>query len=97
MRRCLRVELGKADGTESVATVDHDPWNVLLGVVIFLAESALVLVEQFAYELVYLISIEIWGVLGLLEEECGWVFKLFHLIQKIITTIIGVSREYLLS
>jgi hypothetical protein len=88
MRRCLHVELGKADGTEGVPAVDHDPWNVLLRVVAFLAESALVLVEQLAHELVYLSAIEIWRVLGLLEEEGGWVFKFFHLIQKIITTII---------
>lgn len=70
--------------------MDHDPWNVLLGVVISFAKRAVVFVEQLAHELVYLFTIEIWRVLGLLEEEGSRVFKLFHLIQKIITTIIGV-------
>jgi hypothetical protein len=94
MEGCLHVELGKTDRAESVAAVDHNPWNVMLGVVILLAESTLFLVEQLAHKLVYLVSIEIGRIFGLLKEEGCWVFKLFHLIQKIITTIIDGENNY---
>jgi hypothetical protein len=65
-----------------VSAVYHNSWDVDIGIVMFLAEKALFLVQQFAHELINLFSIKIWRVLSLLEEKIGWVFKFFHSIQK---------------
>lgn len=65
-----------------MSAVDHDSWDIDIGVVVLLAELAFVLVEKLAHELIYLFSVEIRRVFSLLEEKSGRVFKFFHLIQK---------------
>jgi hypothetical protein len=65
-----------------MSAMDHDSWNIDIGVVVLLAELAFILVEKFGDELIDLISIEIRWVFCLLEEKGCWVFKFFHLIQK---------------
>lgn len=64
--------------------MDHDPWDVLICVVVLLAEQAFLLVQQLVHKLIYLFSIEVGWVLSLLEEESSGVFKLFHFNSKII-------------
>ena len=67
-----------------MSAVYHDPGNVLIRIVVLLAEQALLLVEQLVDKLIYLFAIEIGRVLPLLEEESSRVFKLFHFNSKII-------------
>lgn len=65
-----------------MTAVNHDSWDIEISVVVLLAKLAFVLVKEFAHELIDLFSVEVRWVLGLLEEESGWVFKFFHLIQN---------------
>lgn len=41
----VHVELREAGSAESMAAVDHDPWNVLIRVVVILAEQAFLLIQ----------------------------------------------------
>ncbi len=79
----VHVEFRKAGGTESMSAVNHDPGNTVISIIILLAELAFFFVKKLVDELIYLLSIEVRGVLCLLEEEGGWVFEFLHLIQKI--------------
>jgi hypothetical protein len=84
MRVRVHVELGEAGRAEGVAAVYHDSRDAFNRIVVLLAKEAFLLVEQLVHELIYLFSIEIWGILGLLEEEGCWILKLFHFDSKII-------------
>ena len=61
-----------------MTAVNHDAWNTISGLIVFFAERTVVLIKKFSHELVNLFAIEVRWVLGLLEEECGRVFELFH-------------------
>lgn len=62
--------------------VYHNPWDVDLRIVVHLAKQALFLIKQLVGELVYLVSIKIRRVLGLLKEESCRVLQFFHLNQN---------------
>lgn len=66
--------------------MDHNPRNVISGVITFLTEGTTVFVQQLVDEFVDLFAIKVGRVLRLLEEEGRWVLQFFHLNQKYIST-----------
>jgi hypothetical protein len=59
-----------------MSAVDHDARDAINCLIVLFAEGTVVLVQEFAGELVDLFPVEVWWILCLLEEESGGVLQL---------------------